>query len=81
MINNQNNNKKYFRVIDDQICSEDDKIGYNDEQNEKKIISITSNPISLYKFIKDMQWFADEVYNPKLQTVASNTGNHIWYTW
>ena len=81
MIINKNGYLKYFRVIDNKICSEDDKIGYNDEQNEKKVSSIASNPISLYKFIKDMQWFVDEVYNPKLQTVASNTGNHIRYTW
>ena len=44
---------------------------------DEKIDSIASNPIYLYRFIKDMQWFADDVYNPKIQTVASNTGNYL----
>ena len=67
----------YFRLIDNRICSHDDKIGHNEEKTEEKIISITSNPIYLYQFIKEMQWFADEVYNPKIRTVASNTGYPI----
>ena len=67
----------YFRLIDNRICSRDDKIGHKEEKIEEKIISITSNPIYLYQFIKEMQWFADEVYNPKIRTVASNTGYPI----
>ena len=48
----------------------------DEEMYDKGIDSIASNRIYLYRFIKDMQWFADDVYNPKIQTVASNTGNY-----
>lgn len=42
-------------------------------ENEDNVEKIIANPIHVYKLIKEMQQFAEEVYQPLLN-MSSNTG-------
>lgn len=48
------------------------KISQFDDEDQ-----VASHPILLYKLVKQMHWFYNEVYLLKLQSVASNTGNSL----
>ena len=65
----------YFSLIEKNACSkEDDQEYFGRKAHENDPEEIASNPILLYKLIKKMNWFYDDVYYPKIQSVASNRG-------
>ena len=61
-------------MIKNRICSEEDKEIFNDKEKKDYMDLVISNPIHVYKLMKQMHWFAEEVYNPKIETVSSNKG-------
>ena len=70
----------YLSVIERGACSNEDNDEYKKyfarKAHEDNSEEVASNPILLYKLIKKMNWFYDEVYYPKIQSVAANGG--IW---
>ena len=78
----------YFSLIEKNACSNEDDDEYKQyfvrKAHENDPEETASNPILLYKLIKKMNWFYDDVYYPKVQSVASNRGtldNFLIFSW
>ena len=68
-----------FSEIKREVCLNDVDQEHEDylskKTQEEDEEQVASHPVLLYKLIKQMNWFSQEVYQPKLQSVASNKGN------
>ena len=67
-----------FSEIKTGVCLNDvdqeDKDYLSKTTQEEDEEQVASHPILLYKLIKQMNWFHQKVYLPKLESVASNKG-------
>ena len=68
-----------FSEITTKVCLKDVDAEHEDDFNktaeEEDEYVVASHPILLYKLIKQMNWFYQNVYLHKLHSVASNKGN------
>ena len=68
-----------FSDIKREVCLNDDDDEHRDfldkKEQKQDEYQVASHPILLYKLIKQMNWFYQNVYLHKLHSVASNKGN------
>ena len=66
----------YFSEIKTEVCLNDVDDKHKDYLDKKELekdeYQVVSHPILLYKLIKQMNWFYQNIYHQKLHSVASN---------
>ena len=65
-----------FSTTEMKICASEHEVRYIESgSNEQTIEEIASNPIFVYKLIKEMNWFYDAFYVTNVKNATFETGN------